>query len=58
MDVSESARRGLWQIRDAIRRELEAAVHNGNRGSQLFDDIPAALEVLDRLLGANKGGDG
>lgn len=48
--LSESERRGLADVRGAIQRELDRAAIAGNRGSGLYDDIPAALAILDGIL--------
>jgi hypothetical protein len=48
--LSERERRGLADVRAAINRELYRAEVAGNRGSALYDGVPAAIAVIDRLL--------
>jgi len=51
--LTEEERRGLADVSGAARAMLERAEHNGNRGSSMYDDIPAALAAIARILAAD-----
>jgi hypothetical protein len=52
--LSDQDRGHLAEIRGTLERTLDAAEHNGNRGSMAFDDYPAWIEFLARLAGSGR----